>query len=232
MSSKIIRGADLPVTEDWLVVPNDFAHGDITHGDAQGREERGHEELHQQQSHRISQLERQLATLEAELPGRLEQARQIGQRDGETAGLAKAHALLDSTIQKLARAVAEVSSFRADYRRESEQELVKLSTAIARKILRRELTVDPTSLQGVIKAALECLNSSEVYRIRLAAPDAAALERHLQAIGLPQTIEICPDAALERGAVLFETARGLVDAGIQTQLGEIERGFADLANAH
>ena len=45
MSSKIIRGAALPITEQWLVVPNDFAHGDITHGDAQGREERGHEEL-------------------------------------------------------------------------------------------------------------------------------------------------------------------------------------------
>ena len=231
MSSRIMRGADLPITEQWLVVPNDFAHGDITHGDAQGREERGHEELHQQQANRITQLERQLAGLEAELPGRLEQARQVGLRDGETAGLAKAHALLDAAIQKLARAVAEVVGYRADYRRESEQELVKLSTAIARKVLRRELTVDPTSLQGVIKAALEGLNASEIYRIRLAAPDAASLERHIHAMGLPQTIEICADPALERGAVLFETVRGLVDAGVQTQLGEIERGFADLANA-
>ncbi len=231
MSSKIIRGADRPITEEWLVVPNDFSHGDITHGDAQGREERGHEELHQQQANRISQLERQLANIEAELPARLEQVRQTGLRDGETAGLAKAHALLDAAIQKLARTVAEVAGYRADYRRESEQELVKLSTAIARKILRRELTVDPTALQGVIKAALEGLNSSEIYRIRLATPDAASLERHIQAMGLPQTIEICPDPALERGSVLFETVRGLVDAGIQTQLGEIERGFADLANA-
>ena len=78
---------------------------------------------------------------------------------------------------------------------------------------------------------LEGLNSIEIYRIRLAAPDAASLERHIQAMGLPQTIEICPDPALERGSDLFETVRGLVDAGIQTQLGEIERGFADLANA-
>ena len=226
-----MRAADLPITEQWLVVPNDFAHGDITHGDAQGREERSHEELHQQQANRIALLERQLAGLEAELPNRLEQARQIGLRDGETAGLAKGHALLDATVQKLARAVAEVVGYRADYRRESEQELVKLSTAIARKVLRRELTVDPTSLQGVIKAALEGLNASEIYRIRLASPDAASLERHLQAMGLPQSIEVCADPALERGAVLFETVRGLVDASIQTQLGEIERGFADLASA-
>jgi flagellar assembly protein FliH len=134
-------------------------------------------------------------------------------------------------VQRLARAAAELAGYRAAYRRESEQELVKLSLAIARKVLKREVTVDPSSLQGIVKAALETLNAGEVYRIRLATPDAAALDRHLQAMGLPQAIEVIADPALERGAVLFETARGLVDAGVQTQIAEIERGFADLADA-
>jgi flagellar biosynthesis/type III secretory pathway protein FliH len=30
------------------------------------------------------------------------------------------------------------------------------------------------------------------------------------------------------GAVVFETSRGSVDAGLDTQLREIERGFADV----
>ncbi len=231
MSSRIIRGAANPATEDWLVVPNSSTAFEITHGDAQGREDRGNEELLQQQSRHIAQLERQLATLESEMPIRIDQARQTGFREGEAAGHTKAHAALDAAVQRLARAAAEVVGYRASYRRESEQEMVKLSLAIARKVLKRELTVDPGALQGVVKAALETLNSGEVYRIRLAAPDAAALERHIQAMGLPQSIEVTADASLERGAVLFETARGLVDAGVQTQLAEIERGFADLADA-
>ncbi len=231
MSSRIIRGAANPVTEDWLVVPNSSTSFEITHGDAQGREDRGNEELLQQQNRHIAQLERQLAGMESELPIRIDQARQTGFREGEAAGQAKAHAAVDAAVQRLARAAAEVAGYRADYRRESEQEMVKLSLAIARKVLRRELTVDPGALQGVVKAALETLNAGEVYRIRLAAPDAAALERHIQAMGLPQAIEVFADATLERGAVIFETARGLVDAGIQTQLAEIERGFADLADA-
>jgi flagellar assembly protein FliH len=231
MSSKIIRGSSSPTTEDWLVVSNDFSLTELSHGDSQAREERAHEEAMQQHTRRIAQLEQQLREVEGQIPQRIEQARQAGLREGEAAGHARAMATVDAAIQKLARAAAEVSGFRAAFRRESEQELVKLSLAIARKVLRRELTVDPSALQGVIKAALESLNASEIHRIRLAAPDAAVLERHLLAMGLPQAIEVCPDATLERGAVLFETVRGLVDAGIQTQLGEIERGFADLADA-
>jgi flagellar assembly protein FliH len=231
MSSRIIRGAANPATEDWLVVPSSSTAFEITHGDAQGREDRGNEELIQQQSRQIAQLERQLTTLESELPIRIDQARQTGFREGEAAGHAKAQATLDAAVQRLARAAAELAGYRAAYRRESEQELVKLSLAIARKVLKREVTVDPSSLQGIVKAALETLNAGEVYRIRLATPDAAALDRHLQAMGLPQAIEVIADPALERGAVLFETARGLVDAGVQTQIAEIERGFADLADA-
>jgi flagellar biosynthesis/type III secretory pathway protein FliH len=37
-----------------------------------------------------------------------------------------------------------------------------------------------------------------------------------------------PDPALAEGAVVFETSRGAIDCGLETQLAEIERGFADL----
>jgi flagellar assembly protein FliH len=39
---------------------------------------------------------------------------------------------------------------------------------------------------------------------------------------------VTPDPGLERGAAVLETARGELDASIETQLAEIERGFADL----
>jgi flagellar assembly protein FliH len=231
MSSKILRGAAQPVTEDWLVVADSSRPFEITHGDAMAREDRGQDELIQQQSRQIHQLDGKVASLEAELSMRVDQARQMGFREGETAGHAKAQAALDAALQRLARAAADLAAYRPAYRRESEQEMVRLSLSIARKVLKRELTVDPSALQGVVKAALETLNSSEIYRIRLAASDAAALERHILAMGLPQAVEVVADPSLERGAVLFDTARGQVDAGVQTQLNEIERGFTDLADA-
>jgi flagellar biosynthesis/type III secretory pathway protein FliH len=40
-------------------------------------------------------------------------------------------------------------------------------------------------------------------------------------------VEVLPDAAREPGSVIFETSRGNLDASVDTQLQEIERGLAD-----
>ena len=52
-------------------------------------------------------------------------------------------------------------------RRESEEELVELSIAIARRILHRELTLDPEAVRGLVKAALDRIGSRELSRVRV-----------------------------------------------------------------
>jgi flagellar biosynthesis/type III secretory pathway protein FliH len=44
-------------------------------------------------------------------------------------------------------------------------------------------------------------------------------------------IEVIGDPTLDRGAVLFETARGRLDASAETQFAEIERGLTDRLRA-
>jgi len=46
-----------------------------------------------------------------------------------------------------------------------------------------------------------------------------------------RNVEIMPDPSLERGAAILETARGNLDASVDTQLREIERGFLELVRA-
>jgi flagellar biosynthesis/type III secretory pathway protein FliH len=41
-------------------------------------------------------------------------------------------------------------------------------------------------------------------------------------------VEVLADPALEPGSVRLESAAGTLDASVDTQLEEIERGFADL----
>jgi flagellar assembly protein FliH len=43
--------------------------------------------------------------------------------------------------------------------------------------------------------------------------------------GVP--VEVVPDGSRDPGAVVFETERGNLDASVESQLGEIERGLAD-----
>jgi flagellar assembly protein FliH len=47
-------------------------------------------------------------------------------------------------------------------------------------------------------------------------------------MGLPQKVEVLSDPGLERGAVILDSKRGGLDASVETQLAEIERGLADL----
>ena len=64
--------------------------------------------------------------------------------------------------------------------------------------------------------------------MRVSPGDYAVIEAQRTRLSLPPAVEIAPDAALLPGSAIFETARGEVDASIQTQLEEIQRGLADL----
>jgi flagellar assembly protein FliH len=53
------------------------------------------------------------------------------------------------------------------------------------------------------------------------------MRTHLSDLGVPPGTEIVADTALQIGDVIIETRRGDLDASLETQLREIERGFAD-----
>jgi len=106
--------------------------------------------------------------------------------------------------------------------------LVRLAIEIARRILRREIHTDPSAVLGLVKAALERVAAREVLRVRVPPQDVAMLKNHLAEQGMPERIEVTADGNLERGAVIVETSRGDLEASVETQLEEIERGFTDL----
>ena len=70
---------------------------------------------------------------------------------------------------------------RARLRREAEADMVQLALAIARRVLRRELAVDPDALHGLVLAALEKLQGAgdlAAYRVH---PSHAALRERVPA---------------------------------------------------
>ncbi|HVN04278.1 MAG TPA: FliH/SctL family protein [Bryobacteraceae bacterium] len=165
----------------------------------------------------------------AEIEQRVERARregrQAGHAEGQAAGRAQAAAELQPVFEKLARTIQELAGLRPRILREAEGELVELSVAIARRILRRELSVDPDALRGLVKSALEKLPAQEISRIRVHPELAPGVQKALAGEG--REWPLIADGTLERGALLIETARGKLDGSIETQLAEIGRGLAD-----
>ena len=164
-------------------------------------------------------LENRIREVELNAEQRVREAHARGRQEGEAAAIQQ----YQTKVEQMAAILQATAGLRARFRRESEVDLVKLSIAIARRILRRELSVDPGALGGIVKACLEKLESQQVQQIRLHPLVAEALRLKLDP-GVP----VIPDTNLAPGDVRIETDQGEVDAGLETQLGEIERGFADL----
>jgi len=168
-------------------------------------------------------------TAEGALPGAdsLRDAREAGFREGESAGRTAAQNEIRPLIERLAHTIDELAVLRPRLREQAERDLVRLAVAIARRVVRRELTIDPQAITGLVKAALEQLSAGERMRVRVHPEDEPAVRSCLAAAGRAASVEVAGDAALERGSAILETERGNLDASAETQLAEIERGLTD-----
>lgn len=165
---------------------------------------------------------------ERHLQARLDAARREGFAAGEAKGLEIARQRFDPEIKSLANLIGELSKIRSQFRREAEQATVNLAIAIARRILNREMSADPDAILGLVKAAFQKCDARETFRLRVTKEDATLIEGHRERLRLPRSLEIEADRTLSRGSAIFETRSGDLDVSVDTQLAEIERGFADI----
>lgn len=173
-------------------------------------------------------LETRLQQLQAEMQVRVAEAEQEGHARGAAEAQQKLEAPLREALARLARETETLATLGDRVRRDAEEDLVRLAIEIARRILRREIHTDPSAVLGLVKAALERVAAREVLRVRVPPQDVGMLKSYLAEHGMPERIEVTADGNLERGAVIVETSRGDLDASVETQLEEIERGFTDL----
>jgi flagellar assembly protein FliH len=172
-------------------------------------------------------LQRRVKELEGARQTELAHAHQSGFEEGLRKGREESSADLQKALDQLGRTILDLSQQKKNVRREAERELVKLSLAVARRILHRELLADPESIQAIVYAALQKLQNREISRVRVYPAGAAPVRAAMERIGHRNAVEITSDPTLSMGGIFFETALGELDASVETQLQEIERGFAD-----
>ena len=174
-----------------------------------------------------AELEKRIAELERLRQLETAEAHHRGVEDGLRRGREEASAEVKKAFDQVAHTLEELAKTKRKLRMDAEQELVKLSLAVARRILYRELSTDPSSIEGVVHAALQKLQQREASKVRVWPAAVPAVRAALDRIGSRSGIEIVPDPGLPTGSILFETSLGELDASIETQLQEIQRGFAD-----
>ena len=186
----------------------------------------------QDQQQEVTELKKLLTACQQQADSRAQEAHQkgvqLGLQQGETNIRQQLGTQHEASLQRLARTIEEISGMRQRCRYAAEQDVVKLALAIARRVLHREMAIDPSAILGLVKAALGSLDVRELHRVRIHPAQAVTVRKQLEGMGLPQRCEIVADPSLELGGAILETSHGSLDASTATQLDEIERGFADL----
>jgi flagellar assembly protein FliH len=116
---------------------------------------------------------------------------------------------------------------RRRYFAEVEAELVKLSLAIAKRVLHREAKLDPLLLAGVVRVALDKLAKESATVLRVPAEE-LGMWSAVFAMDTDATLQVAGDKRLSAGECVLDTNVGTVELGVSAQLDEIERGFFDL----
>jgi len=183
----------------------------------------------------VAQMRSEIVRLKAELDRARAEADHIcheaaaaGKREGELATRQALELQWDEEMAKLRQIMKEASEIAPKLRCQAEEELVRLAVAVARRILHRELTLDTDALTGLIKTAFDRLNQREIQQVRTDAASLAVVEKIVGQLGLPKPVKVVADGRMRRGSLVIETKRGQLDASVETQLQEIERGFTDI----
>ena len=157
------------------------------------------------------------------------EAYEKGFAQGERAGMELGAKRFDSVIASLKTAAESLEQSREALYRGSEQQVVELILAIARAVIRREVSTDRYIVLSVIRSALRCAADREKVRIRVHPSDAefateqrGELLKGLEGVG---KLNIEGDETVPRGNALIESNQGIIECGIEKHVQEVEKAF-------
>lgn len=132
---------------------------------------------------------------------------------------------MTTALPALRQAVDEIRHARHAWLTHWQKSAVQVATAIARRILRRELAHQPQLALELVREALELAAGNPRLRIRLNPADHAALasqvQRMVEQLAPLGTAEIVADPQIDPGGCRLETQFGVIDQQIETQLARI-----------
>jgi flagellar assembly protein FliH len=172
-------------------------------------------------------LKTRMGELEVTAARRGKELRDAAYMEGEKAARSEDAAEVRKTVERLAQSIQELAGLRPRLRSQAEGDVVRLAMAIARRVVHRELTMDPDSIVALVKAALEKLRVQETVRVKVHPDHQKIVKEFLSRSGETAHIEVIGDASVGLGGVVFETARGEFDVSTDVQLDEIEKGLTD-----
>jgi flagellar assembly protein FliH len=163
------------------------------------------------------------------------EAYEKGFEQGRRDGLALEEKQLEENGKQFKQLFNELDGLKTKICSETEEQLLNLSIAIAKKIIREEVRIQPKIIQQTVRAALNFLvdknqiriliNPQDMEEVRKLLPDIAAVTKGGQ-------FQVVEDQAIGRGGCFMETGFGAINATLEDQIGVIEKVIEECFKAY
>ncbi|MFN8651582.1 MAG: FliH/SctL family protein [Gemmatimonadales bacterium] len=167
---------------------------------------------------------------QAEGPDLEQQAYTRGYEAGKAAALEEANRTMKRAAGLLVSTAEALDAARLGVVRELEDSVYLLSLAVARHLIQREVTVDPSVVRDLVKRGLEAFPVGSRVEIHLHPDDLAALRSQFElpgADGRAAELQWIADPSVERGGCSLETPHRVADGRIDLALRDLYHRMRD-----
>jgi flagellar assembly protein FliH len=152
-----------------------------------------------------------------------------GYEQGERAGSEAAAGRLEPLLASLNQMLVELEAVQRRESRHFEKELVDLALAVARKIVGREVSVNPETVAGLLRDGLQRLEHAGSLTFRVNPEDLQRLadlqSRLLAGLADPARVRFEADPAISAGGCFIESEAGDIDARLERRFQVVEDAF-------
>lgn len=155
-----------------------------------------------------------------------------GYETGLREGREKAEAEKGELMNELNGLIGEIEEQKEEILREYEQSVRELALAVAKKIIDTELQTNDEAFISLFQRAVSELGSQEWIKVSVSGDGFACMTSNAPRLKTmvkdAQHVRVFQLDDAPRGTLIVETASGVVDAGIDTQLSRVEEAFLEI----
>jgi flagellar assembly protein FliH len=153
------------------------------------------------------------------------QAFEQGYAEGERIGKQMGEKMVETVVKRYDNGIAKLAEVQKSLVEAMEEQTVRMALEISRKIIQRELTIDPDLVAALASVALKRVLNHQSITLRVSRQDVDHVRAAVAAVNGAVTVR--DDATLERGDFIIDTAQTHLDGRVASQIETIGRVLFD-----
>jgi flagellar assembly protein FliH len=155
----------------------------------------------------------------------LQEGTAAGKKSGHDQALTENRTQLTQLIQSLSRTLEQIEQQRHEMETEATLDVVALATAIARRVIKRQVDIDPAVLTANLTEAMKLVVHAADLRVAVHPSQKQTLLNELPNLKMQwpslEHVELIEDASLSPGGCRVQSRQGVINADLEEQLDRV-----------